>query len=221
MEFMGCRWQIQVVCLWLAMIAGCVASAALLLLASYANAQGYVCNQPTVTDPFCLLINATAQQQVGFGFLMKTCNITTPCPAGYMCSPQSVYTNAFYNTGGLNITDPGFQGLCEPCRLGEFCPSGTVNNLHLLEGVAPCPTGAFCTFPNATNTCTQGNICPGGLNVQIPCSIAGTYCPANSSIFEFCAAGFYCPNASVQLQCPQGNFCKGMCVDFDSLILIC
>ena len=76
----------------------------------------------------------------------------------------------------------------------------------------PCPAG---TYRNETQgrdindcfTCPPGNYCPlNGSTFYIPCS-NGSFCFNGTAQPRPCAAGFYCPEAKLQLPCPPGFYC--------------
>jgi hypothetical protein len=120
----------------------------------------------------------------GYAIQLPQC----PCPAGLACQ----------------------DGLCYPCRLGEYCPPGSSNPQNILNAL-PCPAGLLCPLPNSAVACPAGSICPLASFVEFPCDniFVGTYCPVNSTQPVLCAAGSYCPTPAEQLDCPAGNFCKG------------
>lgn len=124
-------------------------------------------------------------------------------------------------------------GVCEPCREGEYCPAGTVGR----DGGGPCPKGFYCPDPSVAIRCDEGSFCSEGMVEAQTCDyerllmqnmyverekdtvldrltrygdpMRGNYCPANSTApSAACSGGFYCPNASIAIRCPEGSFCK-------------
>jgi hypothetical protein len=126
---------------------------------------------------------------LGDGFLVQLSQC--PCPGGYSCE----------------------DGLCYPCRLGEYCAPGSSNPMKNLLTLQ-CPLGQVCLLPNYSIPCPPGAICPLGSYLPTFCAdiIQGAYCPSQSTNLTPCAPGYYCPNPAVQLACPKGFFCKGIVV---------
>jgi hypothetical protein len=120
----------------------------------------------------------------GYAVQLSLC----PCVSGYACQ----------------------EGLCYPCRLGEYCPAGSNNPNNTLFALQ-CPPGQLCKLPNIIAPCPNGSICPTASFFDTQCqNIAiGAYCPGNSTTVMACAPGNYCPSPAEQLVCPKNYFCKG------------
>ena len=99
---------------------------------------------------------------------------------------------------------------------GEYCPSGPDN-----RGVQfnICPRGHYC--PDATThvRCPPGKFCPSGTwNGGISCPALlmpfdhldwgyAAWCPHQVEEPLVCPAGHYCPNTTIALPCPPGQWC--------------
>lgn len=128
-----------------------------------------------------------------------------PCPVGHYC-PEG--------TGG----SPSSNSSLEPVP----CPPGTYRDQvggASLSDCSLCPFGFYC--PNATIVCfnctdsaVTGELqkrffygkksCFGLLFTGIPCE-AGSYCEEGSTFPSPCDASYYCPNASIKIECPAGR----------------
>jgi hypothetical protein len=50
--------------------------------------------------------------------------------------------------------------------------------------------------------------------------IQGNYCPVNSTKPNtLCADGYYCPNVTAQIQCPQGYYCRQQVGSMDRRVI--
>ncbi|KAL3159875.1 hypothetical protein ABBQ38_010273 [Trebouxia sp. C0009 RCD-2024] len=102
------------------------------------------------------------------------------------------------------------------CRTGNYCPTPDV--------MLPCPPGTFCSQGSVDHTtCEYQRLmdqAPGTIIPARPFTVhdrvydagdplGGNFCPYNSSTpLQPCKKGFYCPDASTILPCPEGKFCK-------------
>lgn len=155
------------------------------------------------------------------------------CAAGHRCVPSGAATNPGALGRLLRPMETVFGHTCERCHVGEYCPEGTVGREERL-----CPRGHYCPDPGTMRACSEGEFCSAGVVAPQSCdyerllmknvyvlrerdtvvdrltrygdAFKGNYCPANATTPAMvCAEGFYCPNASVSLECPVGSFCKG------------
>lgn len=128
--------------------------------------------------------------------LTVSCSLTNenipliPCDDGFMC---------------INTFTDG--GKCAPCKLGEFCPKGSLDQYYTLQNYL-CKEGYYCSNPLNFTQCPKGYFCPSASIAPIPCTDNGTYCPDGSSRPDICPSGYYCPTAGVKLICPEGFYCK-------------
>ena len=76
-----------------------------------------------------------------------------------------------------------------------------------LSDNATCPQGMFCPNINTTNDRTFPQLC----QATPECfqkRLFGEWCPSQGRYEpEVCRSGFYCPNASTILPCPEGHWC--------------
>ncbi|KAL0020410.1 hypothetical protein WJX77_000240 [Trebouxia sp. C0004] len=102
------------------------------------------------------------------------------------------------------------------CRAGHYCPSSGV--------ILPCPPGSFCPKGSIGHTtCDYQRLIDQAPDTIIPAQpftvydrvhdagdpLGGNICPFNSSTpLQPCKKGFYCPDATTILPCPEGKFCK-------------
>lgn len=77
-------------------------------------------------------------------------------------------------------------------------------------GLVTCMTGFYCGNLVPGNASTYPVACQPTLDCATQ-RFFGNVCPQIQSIFEpqLCLAGYYCPNATQQLECPSGYFCPG------------
>lgn len=159
---------------------------------------------------------------------------TGPCAAGYFC-PNNITTNEFINgafnlvigsygprqepcRGGTyrNTTGARFQGDCDACPIGFYCPPGSSRPVTCPRGFYcpaessapnPCPMGTVGTSPESgaldnCTACTPGFFCDreGSWQTTGPCDAgyicyggASTSTPVDGVTGEVCPAGGYCP----------------------------
>ncbi|KAL0037315.1 hypothetical protein WJX79_001603 [Trebouxia sp. C0005] len=102
------------------------------------------------------------------------------------------------------------------CSAGHYCPSSGV--------MLPCPPGSFCPKGSIQHTtCDYQRLIDQAPDTIIPARpftvydrvhdagdpLGGNICPFNSSTpLQPCKKGFYCPDATTILPCPEGKFCK-------------
>jgi ABC-type multidrug transport system ATPase subunit len=156
----------------------------------------------------------------------RGCNQGRSCEAGYRCD---LTVEVGEEDRWLRPEVVAMGGACVPCAKGEWCPKGGV--------VQPCPRGWYCPDPSVRVPCEAGTFCSEGMVAAQPCDYSrlmmqevyvlrerdtvldrlgggdpwrGNYCPVNvTSPSRGCDPGWYCPNASVAVECPEGSFCKG------------
>lgn len=117
--------------------------------------------------------------------------LSAPCLPGFQCILQ----------------EKSSPPICSSCRLGEFCPKGTINpSLSLANSI--CPEGNYCSTPANITVCPSGHFCPSGSVNPTACAMKGLYCEEGIASPSICPAGFYCPTSDQQILCPKGNFCK-------------
>ena len=111
----------------------------------------------------------------------------------------------------------GSEGVCVPCQLGQYCPSGTFTlTTSTMEN--RCRAGQLCQDPRIQLACPAGTFCPEGTFVEgmfgrTRCdngNWAGFWCPENSSEPATCPAGFFCPDELTLEPCPAGYYCPSM-----------
>lgn len=153
------------------------------------------------------------------------------CDAGFYCPNSESVLPCVYE-GSYCPPGSATEGMCPvgyycptvsekyPClTIGAYCPLGSV-----VEGI--CPEGDYCPDSTAAFACDDPLSCPAGTVSQVGgvpftcpanyycvnktmflCQL-GQYCPVNTTTPLVCAAGFYCPSASVQLECAHsGSYC--------------
>lgn len=91
------------------------------------------------------------------------------CPAGQYCT-----RNRYEGTSNMIFYDPyyhTFQGICQPCRPGDYCPEGTVLDLdtETIFNNLKCPTGHYCPNPAIKIPCTNGTYCATGFTRPLTC----------------------------------------------------
>ncbi|MEW5299745.1 MAG: hypothetical protein WDW36_002726 [Sanguina aurantia] len=120
------------------------------------------------------------------------------CPTGYRCS-----THAFESMRHVlqrQYIQPS-MGICAPCLIGEYCPSGTFELSTTLSNVCTgqtavvvagaadtnssgstscdniyrCPAGSFCPTPDVLTNCTAGNFCGLGTINPLTCNLTSIF----------------------------------------------
>lgn len=102
------------------------------------------------------------------------------------------------------------------CPSASYCPTPAE--------LRPCPPGSYCVARDvAPRTCDYSKLLMDSPfeplrmdNVTVLQRLRdygdpyrGNYCPANSTKpNNICDGGYYCPDASIAIKCPQGYFCK-------------
>ncbi|KAG2488394.1 hypothetical protein HYH03_013080 [Edaphochlamys debaryana] len=130
-----------------------------------------------------------------------------PCDAGQSC-PEGLYI--------APLNELQRYGRPLDCPAGYFCP--TSGNITL------CPAGFYCgQRVQEPSSCDYYNLMSTAAAL-IPVDgqsdlltrlkknrepIRGNYCPAGSSKpSATCPGGYYCPNVSTMIICPENNYCK-------------
>ncbi|GFR51610.1 hypothetical protein Agub_g14036, partial [Astrephomene gubernaculifera] len=133
--------------------------------------------------------------------------VCLPCNEGLSCGEGVVITPANGLTRRTRELD---------CPAGSYCPSP--------GEVFTCPPGYYCGFRSLNRTSCNYTELLSDFDALYPLDgeqdlitrlkknrepIRGNYCPEGSTKpSQACSAGYYCPNASVQLICPSGYYCK-------------
>ncbi|GFR51611.1 hypothetical protein Agub_g14037 [Astrephomene gubernaculifera] len=133
--------------------------------------------------------------------------VCLPCSEGFSCGGGVVITPANGLTRRTRELD---------CPAGSYCPSP--------GEVFTCPPGYYCGFRSLNRTSCNYTELLSDFDALYPLDgeqdlitrlkknrepIRGNYCPEGSTKpSQACSAGYYCPNASVQLICPSGYYCK-------------
>ncbi|OAF70389.1 hypothetical protein A3Q56_01861 [Intoshia linei] len=152
----------------------------------------------------------------------KYCGLATAtpltCPIGHYCLINSS-TPLKCPVGTINsATGKGSLTDCIDCSAGKYCDTAGLSTI-----TGSCSAGYICTqkstIPNphdkiVGSQCDQGNVCPVGTTVQVPCA-AGYY---NSELgldgtlttCKKCPAGFYCSGTGNKKPtgiCDSGYYC--------------
>jgi len=89
---------------------------------------------------------------------------------------------------------------CKPCGQGNFCPSGSTEDL-------PCPDGYMCNMKEMTKSkCPAGSYCANNTKTKCP-SDGHTLCEAGSGAAVNCPDGYLCPGSTEKIKCTSGIFC--------------
>ena len=189
-------------------------SAVLLLALSASSALA----SPTLCDPTAgtmrindVLHNASNFTECGPLIGMITANLTSNAPAGTTCAAgfQCMPTTSDCTTG-----------VCEACAYGKHCPEGTSNRFGA-SASNECPAGFSCAQPTVLSECEAGHVCAtgtfdGGVVCPHPAPSPeerthewglSLYCPAGSTDYALCEAGYLCHNTSYREPCPAGHKC--------------
>ena len=131
--------------------------------------------------------------QYGKSYGMTSPNTCTLCAAGNLCPGGANVTSCKPGTFG-NQTGLRQQEQCSVCPVGSFCPG------------AVCPQGYDCAV-DASGVCS-GPDCTDGDNVHTcpPGSYSLATGLTKSDDCPLCVAGFYCPNPTTQLPCPNNTY---------------
>lgn len=75
-----------------------------------------------------------------------------------------------------------------------------------------CAPGKYSTAVGASSSatcinCPVGNYTGSAMSTSCPACVPPNYCAAGSTAQPPCPAGFYCPNASTKITCPQNSYC--------------
>jgi len=180
-------------------------------LNAVACTQGSLCNTTRLTTNvdcpmgyYCpTTLNAIACTQ---GSLCNATRLTADvdCPIGYYC--PSITANA-------TLCPPG--SYCNAIRLSQsvVCPVGSICPTSGMQTPTPCALGKLCNVTGLLQEqeCPSGSTCSGGIASTCPLT---TYCPANSTASQPCAAGFYCATPATQIHCNAACSCpQGSIVD--------
>ncbi|MEW5318601.1 MAG: hypothetical protein WDW38_009812 [Sanguina aurantia] len=119
-------------------------------------------------------------------------SLVADCVAGFRCSGAA----ASALRGTLRRASlSSALGLCVPCLVGEYCPSGTLERtVPLLDAcisnsaagvlgsdtqsavdcgnAKPCPPGSFCPGPGVLNECGEGEFCSQGTAEPSTCDLS-------------------------------------------------
>jgi len=101
--------------------------------------------------------------------------------------------STFSNCSGGTYYFNNFGTFCQPCNLGLFAYTGSMQCLL-------CPVGNYCPFQSSAPILSaEGcyNNLPGSVTACENRCLAGTYCPKGSSSPTLCPQGFYCPENSM------------------------
>ena len=143
-----------------------------------------------------------------------------------ICSQGLACTSMYNQTGG--------RGVCAPCRIGDYCPPGTLSPFGTADD-NKCPAGHVCPFSSCRSPCPAGYLCSDGSfsldylpafncdkNLSAVSKNAGVYCPAANTSFSLfkkyinkrqiiddylCPAGSHCSSSKSKKQCQDGHFC--------------
>ena len=123
----------------------------------------------------------------------------TPCTTNALSPAQSAsYTACTCDRGWVGVAN----AVCTVCPVGSWCWTGQSTQCPAQstsiagmswQGNCTCNAGYYSADIQTSGVCTA--------------CIPGQYCPAGAKQTLSCAAGYYCPNATVQLGCQQGTFC--------------
>ena len=154
---------------------------------------------------------AVASHQLNIVQAQPAC--TAPCEPGYECV--------------LQLASNASSGLCVPCRLGQHCARGAMNEQgEALVNV--CPAGRLCVNASTRAACPAGYACPMGThtgNVRACAPIAwfgsahvratpgggsGTSVEPSFPVLPWCLRN-YCATGSASREsfCPAGSVCTG------------
>lgn len=119
------------------------------------------------------------------------------CPIGYYCLPNSLN----------DLTNSHYKSL-HKCPLGTY---GAKNSLVAKDGCTICPPGKYCD-PAISSTvptsCTDGNYCPEGSELQITCA-GGQYCNGVTNYQQVdCPVNYRCESGTgTPTRCAAGVIC--------------
>lgn len=164
--------------------------------------------------------------------------LTFRCPSGYACSRKQYHGISYmmFDDPVLHslqaVCVPCRPG--EFCSEGTVIDSeGTAGIFLKLR----CPKGFYCPHAGEKYPCMNGTFCDEGFTEPLTCNYSrllekqlllprrqetvverlvryqdpyrGNVCPANSTSPEtLCKSGYYCPDTSREIPCPEGFFCK-------------
>ena len=182
------------------------------------------CNAGAYADPN---IGTCAQCQAGT-YQPTSVSYWAPYSFDGVCGNGWVYTNQMsdgqvvYTSGGMSLwwysfvwikgyAIGGDRGYCSGPQRGGYDSGGNGAFPYLqasnVQNCPPCSAGNFCPNTTTQTLCSVGYYCSSGSTAQTLCTTTGSYCPANSGAQTLCAAGFYCPNTTVQIPCLSGQYC--------------
>lgn len=107
---------------------------------------------------------------------------------------------------------------CQWCQMGDYCPQGSYN-YEQNSSKFICPEGFHCPNPTSIRPCSPGWFCLSGTFVSVSglfdCENGtGFYCPEGSTDnITACPAGYYCPDSTQKIVCPENHFCKEYTVE--------
>ncbi|KAM3922961.1 uncharacterized protein RB166_012036 [Leptodactylus fuscus] len=138
------------------------------------------------------------------------------CPAGYYCplgstSPQPCPQGTFQPHLGMSSV-----GSCLSCPAGKFCRGEALSHFS-----GNCSAGYYCVLGAAVESpidgitgsfCPQGNSCPSGASVPLPCIDGFFQDLERESSCKICPPGFYCDTSelggvAIPQPCPAGYVC--------------
>jgi len=158
--------------------------------------------------------------------------IAGDCAAGYLCKTKAGSPQPTGETESAALFLQTVQSGAYPCRVGYYCPAGTLAEQRCEGGLytyavgarqkeecTTCQGGYWCEpGRDAPQLCPEGHFCPPG-------SEAPTACPmyrynanpgsANADECRPCSRGYYCSAPALgnlyaygsRYRCPPGHFC--------------
>lgn len=166
---------------------------------------GHYCDNATTSEDAMLNDKKCTQ-----GFMceegLSSMSQATSCPTGTYC-PEGTLEVKPCPTGTLQSATEQWDITlhCLPCPAGSYC----LERSSVVKGL--CAKGHYCPSPVATPYNTLPALIGSFGPNPLPCP-AGTYADTlgtpDLTSCKPCPAGYYCPQASVEVvDCPQGYYC--------------
>ena len=135
------------------------------------------------------------------GYYCPNTTVQLPCPTGYSCGSGATAPTICPN-GAYSPTNASSCSTCAAVGNSTWTSGGTN-----ATGCAFLCNAGYYASGRACAVCAAGFYCSSGSTAQTLCTTTGSYCPANSGAQTLCAAGFCCPNTTVQIPCASGQYC--------------
>ena len=169
----------------------------------------HYCPNGTHTPVFCPNGTFTKDQETG----LSSPDQCRPCVAGHFCQLGVITDNCTagylcYIGNPTPTPDGSNASIGEPCPIGFYCPSGTLEKLACEPGLVITKKGAKSKA--ACQVCPAGKICVSGSSIPTDCTV-GHYCPFNDTARPCPLRTFNSVSGATDISfchpCPAGYYC--------------